>query len=180
MGKLMNYQRRQRVTETVLEHYFEWADTPGAGFTFNLNDEGKAYFIDRINCEVDEDGEPIWHTGEEIMWVYGEPKPEGWPETHYGVINYLNCIEGKYTGLIDHGIIERQYTGIIEAHGECEDCGREVWLYNDYGHGVDCECGAIYSGLGNRLAPRSQWEDRYSEESTQPYCVEFGYNRGDY
>ncbi len=28
---------------------------------------------------------------------------------------------------------------------------------------------------GQELAPRSQWEDRWDEDSTQPYCVEFGY-----
>jgi hypothetical protein len=30
------------------------------------------------------------------------------------------------------------------------------------------------------LAPRSQWEDKWDDDSTQPYCVEFGYSGDDY
>lgn len=74
------------------------------------------------------------------------------------------------------------YKGIVEldcsyremAHGTCP-CGREVWLDFDNGHGIDCDCGRIYNLSGQELAPRSQWEDRWDDDSTQPYCVEFGY-----
>lgn len=62
-------------------------------------------------------------------------------------------------------------------HCVCDRCNREVSLEGmDYGHGYDCPCGQIYNGFGQRLAPRSQWEDRYDDDSTQPYNVEFGYD----
>ena len=63
-----------------------------------------------------------------------------------------------------------------DAVGRCK-CGAEVTLYNDYGHGIDCPggCGRIYSQLGSELNPRSMWEERYDEDSTQPYWAEFGY-----
>lgn len=71
-----------------------------------------------------------------------------------------------------------QYTE--PAIGKCV-CGAEVVLYDDYGHGIDCDgCGRIYSSLGSELRPRSQWEDYYDEDSTQPYNVEFGYAESDY
>lgn len=65
------------------------------------------------------------------------------------------------------------------AHGKCA-CGRTVYLEYDNGHGIDCDCGRIYNMSGQELRPRSQWEDRYDDESTQPYNVEFGYADSDY
>ncbi len=60
------------------------------------------------------------------------------------------------------------------ATGKCV-CGRTVVLDHDFGHGIDCDCGRIYNLSGWTLAPRSLWEDRYDEESTQPYYAEFGH-----
>lgn len=62
-------------------------------------------------------------------------------------------------------------------HLKC-DCGAEISVeYPENGHGYDCHgCGAIYNGGGQRLAPRSQWEDRYDDESPGRYCDEFGYS----
>lgn len=85
------------------------------------------------------------------------------------------------------GLFDVTYVGIMDythsywqpAHGTCT-CGREVYLEQDYGHGIDCECGRIYNGSGSELRPRSQWEDRYDEDSTVSYAEEFGYAGGDY
>jgi len=37
-------------------------------------------------------------------------------------------------------------------------CGRHVTLDYDNGHGIDCECGRIYNGVGQELAPRATWD----------------------
>jgi len=64
-------------------------------------------------------------------------------------------------------------------HLLCE-CGDEVSVeMSDQGHGYDCSCGRIYNGVGQLLASRSQWEDRYDEDSSGRYCDEFGYRADD-
>jgi hypothetical protein len=91
--------------------------------------------------------------------------------------NYDFCVaeaakpDGKvvYCGVVDYS---RDYRH--PAQGTCT-CGRTVYLYADYGHGIDCDCGRIYNMSGQELAPRSQWEERWDEDSTQPYWAEFGY-----
>lgn len=75
--------------------------------------------------------------------------------------------------VVYEGIVERYHSFWGPASGRC-DCGRTVWLEHEY-HGIDCGCGRIYSSSGQELAPRSQWEDRWDEDSTEPYNVEFGY-----
>jgi hypothetical protein len=114
-----------------------------------------------FSFECDKEGNPL-------VEKMGDPALE----------NLRKCRDGTYDvvfmGIRDYS---RYYTE--DAHGTC-DCGREVYLHNDYGHGIDCECGRIYNSSGQELAPRSQWEDRYDEDSVAPYCVEFGYNLGDY
>lgn len=93
--------------------------------------------------------------------------------TDLGMDNYISCRDGIFDVTFE-GIINYSKTMTSPAYGEC-DCGRTVYLDYDYGHGIDCECGRIYNLSGQELAPRSQWEERYDEDSTAPYNVEFGY-----
>jgi hypothetical protein len=72
------------------------------------------------------------------------------------------------------GLKEYRHSYIEPASGKCK-CGKIVYLDWDNGHGIDCECGRIYNLSGQELAPRSQWDDRYDDDSTQPYWAEFGY-----
>lgn len=89
--------------------------------------------------------------------------------------NLWRAIFGLFNESLKYeGIVERDTSYRTQAHGTCP-CGRQVFLEHDYGHGIDCDCGRIYNMSGQELAPRSQWEDRWDEDSTQPYCVEFGY-----
>lgn len=81
--------------------------------------------------------------------------------------------------IIFDGFVDESFDERVPAEGKCK-CGRTVWLEGDHGHGIDCACGRIYNMSGQELAPRSQWEDRYDEDSTVPYNVEFGYVGGDY
>ena len=39
----------------------------------------------------------------------------------------------------------------------CEDCGKEVHLWDSMTN--ECECGALYNGFGQRLAPREEWAE---------------------
>jgi hypothetical protein len=71
-------------------------------------------------------------------------------------------------------VVEYESSYREPAHGKCV-CGRTVYLERDYGHGIDCDCGRIYNSSGQELAPRSQWDDRYDDDSTQPYWAEFGH-----
>lgn len=96
------------------------------------------------------------------------------PAALESLANCLFVFDINFVGIED-------YSRVVEdpSHGIC-DCGRTVYLNYDYGHGIDCDCGRIYNLSGQELAPRSQWEDRWDDDSTQPYCVEFGYAGSDY
>jgi hypothetical protein len=87
--------------------------------------------------------------------------------------NLAKCLFGIYDVSLE-GIID--YSRLIsnDPYGKC-DCGETVYLSYDYGHGIDCRCGRIYNTSGQELAPRSQWEEYYDDDSSQPYYVEFGY-----
>ena len=87
--------------------------------------------------------------------------------------NLEKCQNGTYD-VEFQGIVKRVQLIHEPDEGTCE-CGRTVYLEGDSGHGIDCDCGRIYNLSGQELAPRSQWEDRWDVDSTQPYCKEFGY-----
>lgn len=114
-----------------------------------------------------------------------EGSPVNYPSGTYqsgddpGAINFVLCCMGWMPGVVGYEFGERVNRYTEPAVGRCH-CGREVYLDGDYGHGIDCECGRIFNMSGQELAPRSQWEDRWDEDSTQPYCVEFGYAGDDY
>lgn len=94
--------------------------------------------------------------------------------------NLRFCRENVGIKVIERGLVDFSHNYRHPAEGTCV-CGRTVVLYADYGHGIDCDCGRIYNMSGQELAPRSQWEDYYDEDSTQPYNIEFGYSdRDDY
>jgi len=49
----------------------------------------------------------------------------------------------------------------------CEDCGKEMVLDDPLTN--ECECGTLYNGFGQRLAPRAEWDpedvmDNYRED----------------
>jgi len=91
--------------------------------------------------------------------------------------NFAGCLfvyDVTFEGVMDYSYIHQD-----PAEGTC-DCGRTVYLHYDNGHGIDCDCGRIYNYSGQELAPRSQWEERWDDDSTQPYCLEFGYAGSDY
>lgn len=88
--------------------------------------------------------------------------------------NLDKALNGDMPGLSFKGIKDYSRHCRMPGYGTCA-CGETVELDYDYGHGIDCKCGRIYNLSGSQLAPRSQWEERYSEESTVPYYAEFGF-----
>jgi hypothetical protein len=87
--------------------------------------------------------------------------------------NLISCQDGTFD-VVFEGIKDRSYQVFEPDAGTC-DCGRTVYLEGDFGHGIDCKCGRIYNLSGQELAPRSQWEENWNEESTVSYAKEFGY-----
>lgn len=70
--------------------------------------------------------------------------------------NYNACVAGtNNTHLV--GVVEYDMSYIEDAVIECEDCHRHVTLEDAVTN--ECECGALYNGFGQRLAPRSLWSD---------------------
>jgi len=55
---------------------------------------------------------------------------------------------------------EREDGSWEPAVGRC-DCGEEVTLQVDFEGLCYCHCGATYNGAGQRIRPRSQWEERH-------------------
>lgn len=47
-------------------------------------------------------------------------------------------------------------------------CGQEI-QYNNHYHCYECECGKTFNGVGQELAPRSEWQEEYDNED---YWVE--------
>ena len=49
------------------------------------------------------------------------------------------------------------------AQGKCE-CGREVYLIDEYYGACGCECGRWYNLFGQELLPPDQWEEDPADE----------------
>lgn len=100
-------------------------------------------------------------------------------ETSFADENFALCLResAKPDGLITfEGIQDLSSEYWEPAEGKCK-CGSTVYLEGDYGHGIDCPgCNRVYNMSGQELAPRSQWEDRWDDDSTIGYNVEFGYD----
>lgn len=93
--------------------------------------------------------------------------------------NYALCLaevaKGKQSKIKFNGIMDLSRDYWEPAEGKCK-CGATVYLEGDYGHGIDCDgCERIYNMSGQELAPRSQWEEPFDEDSTVPYNIEFGH-----
>ena len=71
--------------------------------------------------------------------------------------NYKKCTNGTFD-VRDQGVITMRHHYTEPATGKCDDCGRTVELFDPLTN--ECECGALYNMSGQRLAPRSQWEER--------------------
>ena len=85
----------------------------------------------------DKQGTPLWDK-------LPQPARENLADCQSGKLNVTFC-----------GVKDYSYNYQEPAQIKC-DCGRVVTLYGVFEN--DCECGRIYNGFGQVLAPRSQWE----------------------
>lgn len=146
-------RQRERITTRTPHVHFDRGD--GSGWSFDLDEAGKPIFGDQHDSAYQ--AKTSWESGDDP-----------------GAIHFALLCLGLVPSIQRYEYNEWVNTYTQPAIGLCP-CGEEIRLEGDYGHGIDCECGRIYNGSGQELAPRSQWEDRWDEDSTQPYCVEFGY-----
>ena len=74
--------------------------------------------------------------------------------------NYQWCINNASEFETYNYISRRRQVTSTPAHGHCE-CGREVYLYNQYLGACECECGRWYNLFGQELNPPQYWEEDY-------------------
>jgi hypothetical protein len=61
--------------------------------------------------------------------------------------------------IITQKAVRNEQGRVVEpAVGKC-DCGREIVIESVLTN--ECCCGALYNWNGDRLLPRSQWEEEY-------------------
>ena len=162
-------RKRERITTE--QRRFSVEDEQGSGYGFDCDADGTVHFARDVYDEIGMDSHAL-------DWRTDQPMPD-WAKSDAGVQNFANVVFGAYGIWANVRYYTERNSYTSPAIGKCS-CGEEVALEGDYGHGIDCECGRIYNQSGQELAPRSQWEDRYDEDSTEPYCVEFGYAGEDY
>jgi len=125
---------RLRHTERHTERVFDWNGHTNWGFSFPCDEHGT----------VNE----------------SQLAPEG-------LANLRACLTGTVDGrqVVDRGVRSYTTTYTEPATGKCA-CGERISLDGDLqGEGIDCySCGRIYSGTGQELRPREQWEENEYEE----------------
>jgi hypothetical protein len=160
---LSNMTPSQHMSEPKATLYFHRADIDG-GYGFDADPSDLTLSLESWD---EENNLTVWRCDESMPAEFiGHP----------GVANLARLIFDP-TFRADYPEIGYRFwdaTWTEPATGTCP-CGREVELYRDYGHGIDCRCGRTYNMSGQELAPRSQWDDRYDEDSTGPYWAEFGH-----
>lgn len=78
-----------------------------------------------------------------------------------GLENYKACVSGLIETIGEPEIRDHRYYIHHPAVIECT-CGKEVELRTDSEGIAYCDCGQMYNGSGQQLAPRSQWEQNIS------------------
>jgi len=74
--------------------------------------------------------------------------------------NYLACVSGSKSNLIDQGVVQIEYEVVEPAVGICNKCGAEVVLESHYCGACKCsKCGQWYNVFGQALNRPSEWKD---------------------
>lgn len=159
--KVNTYTSKGATTMDVWTHLYQ--GHPSGGYGFDVNEDGSIptehYFS--------EDGEARLYNLAKCLF------PVSYDEDGNGI----TC-DGETIYLVEKNT--QPDSTWTERIVSCQ-CGEKVDVTYERGHGTDCDkCGRIYSWTGQTLAPRNQWEERWDDDSTQPYCVEFGYSDSDY
>ena len=140
--------KRQHHNEVTYRLGFEYADSPGSGFSFDCDKDGKVTLASdaaRKNYEAclsgrvsvirgtqyDRDHNPIAGTGKVFL-----------------------------AEVFSKGVQTTEHNWSSPAVGECNHCGAEVGLH---GFTNTCDCGTDYNMSGQELAPRECWGEETFE-----------------
>ena len=122
---------RERSSHTEVEHYIEFTDEEGAGFSFPCDSNGNIQFNDDI---------PELGRAQRDNYDYAMAHKERFTR--------------QYAQLVP-----RKYTVTDNAVGKCV-CGEEVELYDQYQGACQCpKCGQWYNMFGQSLVDPQYWED---------------------
>lgn len=122
---------RERSSHTEVEHYIEFTDEEGAGFSFPCDSNGNIQFNDDI---------PELGRAQRDNYDYAMAHKER-----------FTCQYAQF--------VTRKYTVTDNAVGKCV-CGEEVELYDQYQGACQCpKCGQWYNMFGQSLVDPQYWED---------------------
>ncbi len=122
---------RERNTYTKVEHYIEFTDEDGCGFSFPCDSNGNIQF---------NDSDPELGRAQRDNYDYAMSNKERFTR---------QCAE----------FVTRRYTVTDNAVGRCR-CGEEVELYDQYQGACPCpKCGQWYNIYGQELINPEYWED---------------------
>lgn len=125
---------RERSTHTEVEHYIEFTDEEGAGFSFPCDSNGNIQFSD--NPEL------------------GRAQRDNY--------DYAMSNKERFTRQYAE-FVTRKYTVTDNAVGKCV-CGETVELYNQYQGACSCpKCGQWYNLFGQELIDPEYWDNDVSE-----------------
>lgn len=91
-----------------------------------------------------------------------------------------SAIKNLAHGLCHPELFDRYVQHYLHAYTEpaviqCEHCGEPVTLDHDDGMGIECDtCDAIYNLSGERLAPRSNWDEYLSPDDCHMVSEYYG------
>ena len=126
---------RERSTHTEVEHYVEFTDEEGAGFSFPCDQHGNVQFDD--------------HDAE-----LGRIQRDNY--------DYAMSHKERFTKQYAE-FTTRRYTVTDNALGKCV-CGKTVELYDQYQGACSCpKCGQWYNLFGQELIDPEYWDDDVSE-----------------
>lgn len=126
---------RERSTHTEVEHYVEFTDEEGAGFSFPCDSNGNIQFNDDI---------PELGRAQRDNYDYA--------------MSHRERFTKQYAEFVT-----RRYTVTDNALGKCV-CGETVELYNQYQGACSCpKCGQWYNLFGQELIDPEYWDDDVSE-----------------
>ena len=126
---------RERSTHTEVEHYVEFTDEEGAGFSFPCDSNGNIQFNDDI---------PELGRAQRDNYDYA--------------MSHRERFTKQYAEFVT-----RRYAVTDNALGKCV-CGETVELYNQYQGACSCpKCGQWYNLFGQELIDPEYWDDDVSE-----------------
>ena len=141
-------KKRQHHNEVTYRLGFEYADSPGSGFSFDCDKDGKV----TLTSEAARKNYAACLAGRVQVTRGGEYDRDNNPIPGTGKV-FLAEVFSK-------GVQTTEHNWSSPAVGECNHCGAEVGLH---GFTNTCDCGTDYNMSGQELAPRECWGEETFE-----------------